>query len=461
MKKISIFLFFVTMVSILFAQDITGTWSGQLNIQGTHLNIVFHIEKSDTVYTTQMDSPDQGAFGLSTTKTVFAGNRIEITADGLGITYTGAVQKDAIVGTFNQAGMAFPLTLKQTEVPQPNRPQEPQPPFPYHVEEITFPNKEAGIKLAGTLTIPDSANIFPAVILIAGSGPNDRDETIFGHKPFLVIADHLTRNGFVVLRYDKRGVGASEGEYKSATTHDFASDAAAAVAYLKIREEIDKTRVGLIGHSEGGVIAPIVAANKPDDIRFIVLMAGMGVKGIDLILDQNETMMKQQHMEPEKIKTLQAINRNIFANLTNWEGTENDRIALRDSLSKLWDKFPEKLKTDKDQFIRTNLAGLSAPGYRHFLAIDPAVYLQKVSCPVLAINGEKDMQVDAEQNLQSIKKAFDKGGNTIYTIKSYPALNHLFQESVSGNVNEYAKIEQTLSPEVLSDITDWIKRQTE
>ncbi len=268
----------------LAAQEITGSWSGTLNVMGNRLPVVFNISRTDSLYSTTMDSPAQNAFGVPTTKTTFSGNRLEIVATGLGIFYQGTVQEDSIIGTFNQGGIPFPLVLKQSGKPLLNRPQEPLPPFPYRSEEVKFPNKKDEIELSGSLTIPDSTGRFPAVVLIAGSGPHDRDETIFGHKPFLVIADHLTRNGFVVLRYDKRGIGNSTGDYQGATTRDFAADAAAAVAYLKTRREVMQSAIGLIGHSEGGLIAPMVASSGKHDIRFIVLMAGMGENGLETVM---------------------------------------------------------------------------------------------------------------------------------------------------------------------------------
>ncbi len=446
----------------LFSQQISGTWSGSLDIQGTSLRVVFNITKSDTAYTATMDSPDQGAFGLPTTKTSFEDNRLEIVATGLGLFYRGTLEGDSINGTFNQGGMMFPLVLKKSEKPIINRPQTPVEPLPYISEDVTFSVNESNHTIAGTLTLPGDSGIFPAVVLIAGSGRNDRDETVYGHKPFFVISDHLTRNGFAVLRYDKRGVGESTGNYATATISSFADDAKAAVEYLKSRKEIENSKIGLIGHSEGGIVAPIVAsANK--DISFIVLMAAPGIKGIEIVLDQNETSMRFQNMEPETIDRMQKTNREMFEKLLEWDNSESHKTTLRDNLLQLWDQIPIliKLKADKDAFLRSQYNTMVSPGYRSFLISNPELYLHKVRCPVFAINGVNDTQILAEKNLNAIKNNIEKGGNNKVDIKPYPNLNHLFQGSITGQVDEYAKIEETFSIKVLEDITNWLKKHSE
>lgn len=450
---------FLRIISVS-AQEITGAWSGSLDIMGNKLPIVFHISGTDSSYTAKMDSPAQNAFGLPTTKTSFIENKLEIVATGLGIFYRGTLAGDSIAGTFSQGGMAFPLVLKQPDKPVFNRPQDPKPPFPYKAEEVTFTNKKEKIELAGTLTVPDSAGTFPAVILIAGSGPNDRDETVFGHKPFLVLADYLTRNGFIVLRYDKRGIGQSKGDHARATTRDFAADASAAFQFLRTRKEVDKAAIGLIGHSEGGVIAPMVAA-KNQEVKFIVLLAGMGTSGMETVLFQNRSELEALNMEPEnRARTLNMI-RETLESLSAWEGTEADRTTLHDNISQLWEQMPllVKMKLKKEPYVRQQFNAMSSPWFRGFLNENPAEYLQKVKCPVLAIHGEKDTQMLAETNLEAIKRALEKGGNPRHEIKSYPNLNHLFQECETGRADEYGKIEQTFSPDVLSDITVWIKKQ--
>ena len=458
MRKFILVAFCVYFTTALFAQDITGSWEGKLQIQNTKLRIVFHIERTDGGYESKMDSPDQGAFGLATSKTTFSDNQLEILASGMGISYTGTVQGDSIAGIFRQGVMQLSLVLKPAQKTVLSRPQEPEAPFPYRIEDITFSNEANGNILAGTLTAPNGTGIFPAVILIAGSGPHDRDESILGHKPFWVIADHLTRNGFAVLRYDKRGIGKSNGNYATATTHDFASDVIAALNYLQSQGNIDKKRIALIGHSEGGVIAPMVAANDKR-VGAVVLMAGMGMEGGKLLLQQNADLMKHQQIPQDSIDDVKDVLEPIYQSLKNWKGTEAEQKKLTDQFGLLWETMPASARGagSREQFIGGNMGAMLSVWYRSFLSLNPADYLQKVKCPVLAANGEKDIQVEARQNLHAIEESLKKGGNKKYTIKSYPDLNHLFQECETGAVDEYGKIEQTISPQFLSDMTNWLK----
>ena len=465
MNKAVFYIFLFLLTGNLYSQEIIGSWTGNLKIQETSLRLVFNVSMKDSVLISTFDSPDQGAFGLPTTRTTYSESdkKLEIIASGLGIFYRGIIENDSIVGTFNQGGIPFPLTLRKTIKEVVHKPQTPIEPLPYISEEVTISdNSQNKVSLSGTLTLPDSTGIFPAIILIAGSGPNDRDETIFGHKPFYLLSDYLTRNGFAVLRYDKRGVGKSTGDYSKATISDFVTDASTALEYLKSRKEIDSSKIGMLGHSEGGIIAPMVAS-KSSDVKFMVLLAAPGTKGIEIVLDQNENSLKHQGIEPETINRLQLTNREIFESLLVWTGSENDRTALRDRLSYLWEQLPIliKLKLEKEPYLRAQFNAMITPGYRSFLATDPKDYLSLVSCPVLAINGENDVQVPALKNLEAIKHHIQKGGNYKVETKSYPLLNHLFQESITGQPDEYGKIDQTISPQVLSDITNWVKNQTE
>lgn len=456
---------FVALITTTFisAQEITGTWQGTLNVQGTKLEIVFHIEKQIDGYTSLMDSPTQGAYGIKTTNTIYENEKLQITATDLGLFYQGTAKNDSIMGIFNQNGMPFPLTLVRTEKKTQLRPQEPKAPFPYKIEEIEFTNAKENINLAGTLTLPQKKEKSSAVILIAGSGPNDRDETIFGHKPFWVLADYLSRNGIAVLRYDKRGVEKSGGEYFTATTQDFADDAEAALNYLKSRKEIDSSSIGLIGHSEGGIIAPMIASQNKD-VKFLVLMAGLGVSGIELSLAQNQFAFNKASLSDKEKDSLNEILKKVFTSTDNWTeyvGSEAERSALKNELNILWQNLPMKIRgqVTKETFIEKTTANIATPWFRHFLKVNPPIYLQKLSIPVLAINGEKDTQVDYKCNLSAIEAALIQADNIKYKIKTYPNLNHLFQESNTGEIDEYVKIEQTISPKVLSDVTKWIETQ--
>lgn len=447
----------------LFAQDIIGTWQGTLKVKGTELIVVFHIEQKDDGYTSLMDSPTQGAFGIPTTKTTFENGKLEIVVANLGIYYQGALHNDTIKGTFTQGGMPFPLSFVRSAKKELVRPQNPTAPYPYDVEEITFTNTKEKIELAATLTLPKGKEDAPAVILIAGSGPNDRDETVFGHKPFWVLADYLTRKGIAVLRYDKRGIGESEGEYSIATTQDFADDTEAAISYLKSRKEIDPSNIGLIGHSEGGVIAHMVAARNKD-LKFAVLMAGLGVTGEELILTQHQLAFDKTTLTEKEKENLNQILINIYSNVSNWTeyaGSEQERNNLKEELSILWQNLAPEIQGEvqKEVFIKKTTANIITPWFKYFLKINPSDYLERLSIPILAINGENDTQVNYQTNLKGIEQALKKANNSHYTIKSYPQLNHLFQESTTGEIGEYGEIEQTISPEVLSDIANWIRLQ--
>ena len=453
-----VFLFFLT--THLYPQDISGSWAGSLNIQGTKLRIVFNITKTDTLYVSTMDSPDQGAYDIPTTSTGYSKGKLDIIVKGLTLHYQGELKNDSIIGVFKQGAMSLPLNMSRGVKAGPLRPQTPNEPFPYKSELVALTSKDGNHIISGTLTKPLGSSIFPAIVLIAGSGPNDRDETLFGHKPFLVISDHLTKNGFAVLRYDKRGVGSSTGNYELATVNDFAQDAELAVEYLRKRKDIDNNKIGLLGHSEGGLVASMVASDN-NDIGFVILMASPGIKGIDIVLDQNEFSMSHQNFEPEVILEMQKINKDMFTGLTEWKGTEIESTVLQQKLSDLWDLIPSHISAnvEKDSFLRSQYNAMIRRGYRSFLSSNPALYLQVINCPVFAINGKLDSQVLAEKNLDAIKNALVKGGNTSFDTKVYDNLNHLFQESVTGFASEYAKIEQTISPEVLSDITDWLHKQ--
>lgn len=457
---------FITLLLLIssgiFAQEpIVGSWEGTLHIQNKALRIRFHIEASDSLYHSRMDSPDQGAFDLPTTRTSFRDNKLEIIASGLGLFYRGTLLQDTIEGTLNQGGMPLPLNLYRFVKTAPDRPQTPQEPFPYAAEELLIPAGDGDRVLGATLTLPAGKGPFPAVMLIAGSGPNDRDETVFGHKPFLVIADHLTRQGFAVLRYDKRGVGKSTGNFSTATIEDFANDARAVVNYLKQQEEIDPDRIGLLGHSEGGLVSAMLAAGNRD-IAFAVLLAAPGTTGMEIVLDQNQISLTHQGVEPETIEELQKLNRETFGMLLEWKGTEEDRTALRDQLSRFWNKLPllVRMKVEKEAFLRSQFNAMTMPGYLSFLRADPSLYLKEVTCPLLALNGEKDTQVPAVKNIRAITSALEIAGNKNVETRIYPGLNHLFQECITGLTDEYAKSEQTLAPVMLNEVGEWLKEVT-
>jgi uncharacterized protein len=445
-----------------FSQDITGDWNGALKVGGMQLRLVFHITKTDAVYSATMDSPDQGAKGIPMSKTTYENQVLTVEMAAAKINYSGTFNnKDTVMGTFNQGGQSFPLVLtrKAIEKVEAKRPQNPVKPYPYYSEEVTFMNVKDSIKLAGTLTLPKKEGKFPVVVMITGSGPQNRDEELMGHKPFLVIADYLTRNGIGVLRYDDRGCYESKGNFAKATTNDFATDVDAAVNYLKTRKDIDSKKIGLIGHSEGGIIAPIVAS-KNKSVSYIVLMAGTAIPGSELLLRQQDLIGRASGMKDDDLKTAAELNTHIYKLVDQYQNTDtlkskiiNYLLAKSKELPDL--KIPEG-KTVND-FIDMQLAQLMSPWMLNFIRYNPAPTLKKVTCPVLAINGDKDLQVPANVNLPSIEKALKKGGNKKGTIKELPGLNHLFQECKTGLPTEYGEIEQTVSPTALELMASWIK----
>ncbi|EAR12558.1 hypothetical protein PI23P_08030 [Polaribacter irgensii 23-P] len=447
------------------AQDITGRWNGVLKVQGTQLRVVFNIAQTDNGYSATMDSPDQGAKGIPVTNTTFKNQKIKFEVTNARIEYDGELSEDKIIGTFKQGGQEFPMNLSRETIKKEivKRPQEPIKPYAYYSENVVFKNSKANVSLSGTLTLPEKDGIFPVVILITGSGPQNRDEELLGHKPFLIISDYLTKNKIAVLRYDDRGVGQSTGDFKTATSADFATDVESAIAYLKTRKEIKKNKIGLIGHSEGGLIAPIVAS-KSKDVSFIVLLAGTGIQGDTLLLLQQELIAKANGVLETDIKESVQTNRKLFEIVVN----SNDNSKLKADLT---DKLNELLKNEpnteipngmkKEEFVSMQVNQISSPWMVYFMKYNPVTTLEQVTCPVLAINGKKDLQVPSKENLSAIKNALTKGGNLNVTTKEFPNLNHLFQECKTGSPNEYATIEQTFSPIVLAEITKWIKTQTE
>ncbi len=459
MKKIIILItFFIT--TSLFSQDITGTWNGLLDIQGIQLRLLINISQNETGYTATMDSPDQGAKDIPVSDIAFKDNILSFSVSVAGVQYKGTLENDIIKGTFSQRGINIPLDLSRGSGI--NRPQEPKAPFPYYSEEVTFKNEKAGITLAGTLTLPEKDGNFPAVILISGSGPQNRDEEILSHKPFLVLADHLTRNGIAVLRYDERGVGESGGEFSTATTADFSVDAEAAFNYLKTRKEINKKEIGLLGHSEGGLVAPMVA-ERNKDAAFIVLLAGPGIKISELMILQNYALGKASGMPETMLTENKKINRETYGALITETNSDTRKNKLTAILKKTSGSHLAAQGASEEQindYVNAEVEGLISPWFIHFINSDPAAVIEKVKCPILALNGSKDLQVTADENLNGIKLAAEKGRNKKVTIKKMDGLNHLFQECTTGLPQEYGHIEQTMSPVALNEISGWIKNVT-
>ena len=406
-----------------------------------------------------MDSPDQGAKGIAIDAVTRQGDDIKAEARKIGGVLEGRLGPDGlqIKGQWKQGGQSYPLTLARLEKePDYRRPQEPDKPYPYREEEVTYMNGTDNVKLAGTLTLPPADRPVPAVILLTGSGAQDRDETILGHKPFLILADALTRQGIAVLRVDDRGVGGSTGDPNKATTADLVGDALAGVAYLKGRKEIDARHIGLVGHSEGGMIAPL-AATRSGDVAFIVLLAGTGVTGEEILYRQGELIARAQKAGEKQIASARQLQAKLFEIIRQ----DLDPAAAAEKLHEVADEAAASTDVPAtQQAIRAQLDAQSkmmlTPWFRYFLTYDPAVALRKVHCPVLALNGQLDLQVDPQQNLPPISAALKQAGNRDVTVRELPGLNHLFQHCQTGSPTEYGKIDETMSPEVLQIVGDWI-----
>lgn len=420
---------FMSLVSLHgHAQE--GAWSGALDIQGTKLPLVFHFDSNGCT----MDSPSQGAKGIKAEMSYSADGKLIVNVPSIGASFEGVYVLNVITGTFKQGMASLPLTLKPG-APKPKRPQMPKAPFPYTTEEVTFNDGE--VVLHGTLTLPENyTKETPVVVMVTGSGQQDRDEELFDHKPFAVIADALAREGIASLRYDDRLWGDNSIPFYVFTTYHFACDASAAVKVM--RERFNK--VGVLGHSEGGTIAMMLASEGKTD--FIVSLAGMAISAKKQMVMQNRAILGASGIPSEHVETYCSALANAFDKLVAGETIEN--IESPD--------VPEALA----QNFRMALKQCETPWMRHFLSLDVSKDLGKITCPVLALNGKKDLQVDCEANLGTIAK----GVKSPHEIVAFDDLNHLFQHCQTGAVTEYQQIEETISPEVLKKITEWINSTT-
>ncbi len=444
-------------------RGVEGHWQGTLDVGSMKLRLALHIHKGPTgALTGTLDSLDQGAMDLPIETVALEGATVRLALPQIGGSYEGKLAPSGteITGIWKQGGAELPLTFQRTEkAAELKRPQEPAKPFPYAEQEVTYENKAGGAKLAGTLTLPRAAGPHPAVVLISGSGPQDRNETVAGHRPFLVLADYLTRRGIAVLRSDDRGVGGSSGSLRQATTEDFAGDVLAAVAFLKTRKDIDRRHIGLIGHSEGGLIAPMVAT-RSSDVAFVVLMAAPAVTGEQILYRQGELIAKAMGAPPESVTESRRQQAEMFAVVKQ----EKDPAALEHKLHELFEEKLGQLKPEQREAaearVTAQLDMLMTPWFRYFLTYDPAPALVKLHQPVLAVVGELDLQVPPDQNIPVLEKALKSGGNKDVQIVRLPGLNHLFQTAKTGSPFEYSQIEETIAPAVLQTIGKWVALHT-
>jgi len=431
-----------------------GVWQGALEGHGMRLRLQLHVTHDDKrQLVAALDSPDQGVNGLPATKVSQKDAAFHFEIPVVSGVYDGTLNaaKTIIAGGWTQSGVEQKLEFRRSDrLLELVRPQNPVKPYPYKEEEVTLANAKANVTLAGTLTLPPGPGPFPAAILLSGSGPHDRDESLAGHRPFLVLADRLTRKGIAVLRFDKRGNGKSTGDYAKATTEDFAGDADAALAFLKTRKEIDARKIGLIGHSEGGLIAPIVAA-RSSDVAWIVLLAGPALKGEDILLLQSELILKAAGVGEGEVSRTLAFDKQTYALVR----LEKDPAALEAKLNDLVHSTSTGAALSPAA-VQSQVRLLVSPWFRYYLDYDPVPALQKTMCPVLALNGEKDLQVPPKENLAKIQKALQDGGNKDFQTTELPGLNHLFQHGPTGSPTEYGGIEETMAPEALNAVSDWV-----
>ena len=446
------------------AQDITGTWNGALNIQGMQLRIVFHITMEEDAYNSKLDSPDQGASNIPTDSTTFIQDTLRIYASQLRMVYKAAFNKeeDTFEGTFTQGPMKLPLSLSREPIEKEvkRRAQDPVD-IQYHEEEVVFTNPAGGHQLAGTLTLPQDGIFSKAVILVSGSGPQNRDEELLGmnHRPFLVLSDYLTRNGIAVLRYDDRGVGESTGDFQSATTADLAEDARSALNFLRSRKDMKGVQIGILGHSEGGMIAPILASEDkgPD---FIGLLAGPGIPIKELMLLQTAQISRASGLSEDEILKNNRVQEKLFQYIIDHHDTQKDSLVenLKTILNTYLDGLSEEEIAEignRSEFVDNQIASITSDWFIYFIRFDPTPYLKRVSCPVLAINGSLDVQVTSKENLEGIRMALKDNANV--KIEEISGQNHLFQQANTGATSEYGIIEETFNESTMSMILEWLK----
>ena len=433
-------------------QGLEGSWDGTTRRNNAELRFVLRVTTGPGGTVASFDAPDQLAMGLPVTGLTREGDTVRFTVPTGNTSFTGTLAGDRLTGRWTDGGEAvFVRRAAGAQAAAPRRPQTPQPPFPYRAEEVSIPNPRApGVTLAGTLTLPQGRGPFPAAILITGSGAQDRDETIFGHKPFAVLADHLTRHGVAVLRYDDRGIGRSTGRFPGATSADFATDANAAFAFLAARPEIDRRAIGFVGHSEGGMVGPIAAMDNPD-LAYLVLLAGPGVGTRDLLEAQRRAIAESQGASAAEIERTVPLQAELIGIAASDAGDAEVRAAFAASLTDA-----RLAEAGLPAAARDSMAAMMLdPWFRWFLRYDPAPALRHFRGPLLAVNGSLDRQVLPAQNLAGIRAA--TAGHRDVTVTELPGLNHLFQTARTGGVGEYAASEETMAPVVLSTVADWIR----
>jgi len=445
-----------------------GSWEGKLNI-GTTIRLVFNIKDTtdNNLYST-MDSPDQAAMDIACSHTVAKEDSIFITTLGGRAKYSGKkIDGNYILGEFRQNGHKLTLDLKKTDKAITlNRPQTPKPPFEYISEDVVYHNEPNNIQFGATITIPHGAGPFPAVLMITGSGQQNRDEELFGHRPFAVIADYLTKKGYIVLRVDDRGIGKSTGEFSGATSEDFKNDAIVSLNYLRSRKEVDQKKIGLMGHSEGGMIAPMIAV-EDKGVDFLVLLAAPGVPCLQLNEEQLAALFEKSGVKKESTDEYLELYEKMVKSSLKTDDKEEFRKQVNKEVTEWRAKTPSYVVLEttnisdnrsQEKFVDGIVNKLSDPWYKYLISYNPQPTLRKLSCKVLALNGEKDIQVLPGSNLVGVKECLDKSHSPEHETLELKGLNHLFQSCKTCSFQEYAQLEETFSPTALAAISDWMDK---
>jgi hypothetical protein len=453
---VSTFLLAILASVSLFSQSLIGTWNGTLNVgNDITLAVVLNINGL-TADSITMDSPEQAAFGIKVDKADFSTKTFKIEVNSIGAKLVGEpnLTCDTLNCTLTQRGQSFPLTMTRGAYKPKPKKQEPKD-FPYIVEEVEIFNPETNVKLSGTLTAPYDYKCDKIVILVSGSGLQNRDEEILGHKPFLVLSDYLTRNGIAVIRYDDRGFGKSTGEAENATTYDFSLDAESVVKFIRNDKRLKDKKIGIIGHSEGGIIAPMVAARN-NDVDFVVMLAGPAVEMSNVLARQNYDAMKTSGYSEEIAKQTSKYALESYKVIQNKKlSTDEKKKQVGEILKKINMLTGEE--TSDEQSIQENVEVLFSPWMYYSLTSNPQNDLCKVKVPLLAINGDKDVQVYSKDNLAGVEKAMKKAKNTQYKTMELKGLNHLFQKCIFGSPNFYGKNEETFNEDAMKIVAEWIK----
>lgn len=467
MKKLVLASVCLMASNVLFAQlNFIGTWKGGLN-GAKDLQVAFNILNENDELKATLDVPAQGATDMPCDDIRISHDSVYINMKKINMKYAGKLTDvNTITGIWTQNGLLIDLVLERSEGKlQLNRPQTPKPPYDYNSEDIVFYSRNKGMKFGGTITYPNDNKKHPAVILISGSGAQNRDEELFQHKPFAVVADHLTKHGYTVLRVDDRGVGSTGGDRTNATTEDYANDVREVLEFLKTHKAVDKKKIGLYGHSEGGAIAEMVAADNKD-IDFIILMAGPGIKGVDLMTEQSKAVTKSMGLKDEAVDEYAVLYHDMVTSMIKLSNKEQVKNKLENLVADWAEKTDPKTVlvttgiTDSISRVLYVARFMDAAWNKwmvNFLSYDPKPYLEKLSCKVLALNGDKDIQVISRSNLEGMVKALDNNSKVkVKSIREIEGVNHLFQECKTCTAQEYGQLEQTMKPEVLDIITEWL-----